>query len=296
MPKEGLSETGQLVAAIATAVILALLAKFGLTPNESEDEGGKGNGPNNGPINVPNIIINVNPNGAAEREASQGKADARPINEPPSPGPPPLPAPPTPGLPTPAPSPVRQRKRWDDLKVGSLPIQMRQRPIMDNLMSHRRLNATTAVIVLNQKYQVDVKIAVWASGMGFDRSKPYVNDWRIVDFAKIVPPGGVSEMHWVVHFPTTTKRFVVLCRTDDATEWVDDSDAYQYCAHAEKVKDGQVRYIVTDTDVLNTFDNSGNNRQKGARLSDGNVDGFEPFLPAIYIPLRNELHKTPEKI
>ena len=316
MPKEGLSDTGQLVVAIATAVILALLAKFGLTPNESEDEGGKGNGPNNGPINVPNIIINVNPNGAAEREASQGKADARPRNEPPSPGPPlpptpglplpgpptprppPLPAPPTPGLPTPAPSPVRQRKRWDDLKVGSLPIQMRQRPIMDNLMNLRRLNSntTTVVIVLDQSYHVDVKIAVWASGMGFDPSQPYAYNWRIVEQAWIVPRAGDSEMHWVAHFPTTTKRFVVLCRTDDATEWVDDSDAYQYCAHAEKVKDGQVRYIVTDTDELITFDNSGTNRLKGARLSDGNVDGMEPFLPAIYIPLRRELHKTPEKI
>lgn len=167
---------------------------------------------------------------------------------------------------------------------------------MRNLMSHRRLNATTVVIVLNQNYDVDVKIAVWASGMAFDRSNPYVNNWRKMDFARIVPPGGVSEMHWVAHFPPTTKRFVVLCRTDDAKEFVDDSDAYQYCAHAEKVKDGPVRYIVTDTDELITFDNSGTNRLKGARLSDGNVDGMTPFLPAIYIPLRRELHKTPEKI
>ena len=309
MPKEGLSDTGQLVVAIATAVILALLAKFGLTPNESEDEGGKGNGPNNGPsngpINVPNIIINVNPNGAAEREASQGKADARPINEPPSPGPPipptprppPLPAPSTPGLP-PAPLPVRQMKRWDDLKVGSLPIQMRKSPISENLMNLRRPNSntTTVVIVLAQNYDVDVKIAVWASGMGFDPSKPYVNDWRTVDLVKVVPHAGVSEMHWVAHFPTTTKRFVVLCRTDDATVWVDDPDAHQYCVMARVVRDGQVRYIVTDTDELNTFDDSGNNRKKVARLSDGNVDGFEPFLPAIYIPLRRELHVTPEKI
>jgi hypothetical protein len=44
MPKEGLSETGQVVAAIATAVILAVLAKYGFAPDEGSGEGKKSEG------------------------------------------------------------------------------------------------------------------------------------------------------------------------------------------------------------------------------------------------------------
>ena len=45
MPREGLSETGQIIAAVATAIILALLAKYGFLPDE---DGGKKEGDDNG--------------------------------------------------------------------------------------------------------------------------------------------------------------------------------------------------------------------------------------------------------
>ena len=301
MPKEGLSETGQLVAAIATAVILALLAKFGLTPNESEDPGGKGNGPNDGP-KWPKIIINVNPGGAAEREAAQGKADTRPVTEPPTPvplppqtpvppPPPRPPPPPTPSSPTPAPSPPRQMKRWEDLKVGSLPIRMRNGDIRANLLSNRRANTICLAIVLDIKYGHDVKIAVWAEGLGFNSRTPYEKMWRAIDVDR------VGQDVCVAHFPMApikTSRFVVLCRTDDSRVAVEPEDAWQYCQSARLEQGDRVRYIITDKDELYLFGNLGL-RRPSMRLFDMSEDDAKASTPAIYIPLRKELHVTPEK-
>ena len=339
MPNQGLSETGQIIAAIATAIILALLAKFGLTPNDSED----------GPKNNPNIVINVNASGVAEREASQGKEDTRPIDQPaprprpqpsptprppaPSPRPPdpnsyvfspirpepapnprppaPSPKPPTPD-PKPAPSPKPPTpdptprpppkpptppalvlKSWNDLNVGSLPLQNRGADIRANLLGrYRREDTICLTIILNENYDQDVKIAVWGEGPGFTRRSPYGNDWAEMDIERV----GMSEgqVYWVAHLPMTTAKFVVLCRTDDAKYAVEPQDAWQYCQSARQVKGDKVKYIMTSNDDLNTFGNFGY-RSGPVRLSDMTEDDAMRRTPVIYIPKRNELHVTPEK-
>jgi hypothetical protein len=337
MPNQGLSETGQIIAAIATAIILALLAKFGLTPNDEspQDDGGKGKG---------NIVINFNANGVAEREAAQGKEDTRPIDEPappprpqpsptprppaPSPRPPdptprpPAPSPrppdPTPRPPAPSPrppdpppyvSPIRPQpspapspkpptppplalKRWDDLRVGSLPFQNRKQDIRADMLSYRREGTICLTIIVNSNYAQDMRIAVWGEGPGFRKHSPYGNDWAEMDISRV----GLSEsqVYWVAHLPMTTEKLVVLCRTDDARYAVEPQDAWQYCQSARLVKKSGVRYIMTSKDDLNTYSNFGYQRDL-MRLSDMTEDDARSLTPAIYIPKRNEVHVTPEK-
>lgn len=303
MPNQGLSETGQIIAAIATAIILALLAKFGLTPNEEspQDDGGKGKG---------NIVINFNANGVAEREASRGKSDMRPDNltdesnidlsdSPPyrspvlsSPSRSPI-QPIPPDVTTPKPMWL---KTWGDLQVGSLPIQNRKSAIMQGLGASGCFGdgAICVAIVLDRRYSKDTKISVWAQGIGFDVKMPYDDVWRKVDVARIVKSGTdeFPESHWVATIPTTANRFTVLCRTDDSSQFVDDRDAHQYCEFIRNSEVGGTRYMVTKEDALNTFGDDGLLRKGTMRLSDKNED---KALLAIYIPYRKELHKTPEK-
>ncbi len=157
-----------------------------------------------------------------------------------------------------------------------------------------RDGAICVAIVLDRRYSKDTKISVWAQGIGFDAKMPYDDVWRSVDVARLVKSGteNIPESHWVATIPTTANRFTVLCRTDDASQYVDDRDAHQYCEFISRSEVAGTRYMVTKEDALSTFDSDGILRKNTMRLSDKNED---KALLAIYIPLRKELHKTPEK-
>ncbi len=160
------------------------------------------------------------------------------------------------------------------------------------LGQYRREGTICLTIFLNEYYDQDVRIAVWGEGVGFRKQNPYGNDWGAMDIER----GGLYEgqVYWVAHLPMMTKKFVVLCRTDDAKYAVEPQDAWQYCQSARLERGDRVRYIMTSKDDPNTFGNFGYKRGP-MRLSDMTDDDAQGLTPAIYIPKRNELHVTPEK-
>ncbi len=134
---------------------------------------------------------------------------------------------------------------------------------------------------------------MWGAGVGFTRRSPFRSDWGELAISWV----GVfkNEVYWAAQLPIGTEKFIVLCRTDDAKLPVDAADAYQYCQSARETKGERVRYIMTNIDELQIFNNFGTSAGFAMPLVAMTVEDAKEITPTIYIPKRNALHVTPEK-
>ena len=262
MPTGGLSETGQVVAAIATAVILAVLAKYGFAPDEGGGDGKKSEG-------VP-IIIN-NYVGVAEAAAKQGKDDTQPLVE----------------------GGSSARKSYEDITTGVLPIQIRDKRIASGLLDHRKEDSVCLAVTMDGAYG-DVAIAVWGKGVGINPKDSINDSWHEMDYEF------VGNATWLVHIPSQwgtsgwrTGRLsglMVLCNSVDATQPVDPADAQQYCDVATEKKE----YRLNGDRRVYLFDNDGN-RQRDRSIDDMTSADAEKYVPAVYIPVIDVHLVTPTK-
>lgn len=257
MPTGGLSETGQVVAAIATAVILAVLAKYGLAPDEG---GGDGK-------NVP-IVIN-NYVGVAEAAAKQGKDDTQPSVE------------------TPA------SKPYKDITTGVLPIQINGKRIASGLLEYRKEGTICLAVTMDSAYG-NVVIAVWGKGFGLDPKNRATEEWHEMDWEFV--GGGTWLVHIPSRWDRDgwqegkLSGLMILCNSVDATRPVDPADAQLYCDVATAKRE----YRLNGDRTVALFDNDGNPRRDRS-INHMNSADAEKYVPGIAIPYVEVHLVTPDK-
>ena len=247
MPREGLSETGQIIAAVATAIILALLAKYGLLPDE--DGGKKEDDPPGGPTKIINNNIMIGQENFQD-VARLGKQATTPHKG----------TPPTP-----------EQEPFEELNIGPLPIQNRRQDIMpDFRLAHAMYYRL--VVVLDAHYGQKVRIGVYGYDSGGDQWFPFK-----VDYAGEFQ----NQAHFIAYTPKETSnltKLVVLTRTDDALTPPDKTKALNFVSVArfENNRD----YVLTTDWPLNLFDDTTGKHAKPT-TSLGQV--VPNHVPAIYI-------------
>ena len=251
MPREGLSETGQIIAAVATAISLALLAKYGLLPDE---DGGKKEDddppPPGGPTTIINNNIMIGPENF-QNVARLGKQATTPHKG----------TPPTP-----------EQESLEELNIGPLPIQNRVKDIMPNF---NRANAVyyRLVVVLDANYGQSVRIGVCGYDSGNDRWFSFH-----VDYAGEFQ----DQAHFIAYTPNETSnltKLVVLARTDDALTPPDKNQALKFVSVA-RLDDSNREYVFTADRPLNLFEDTTGRRAKPTTSLGRKVLGH---VPAIYI-------------
>lgn len=254
MPREGLSETGQIIAAIATAIILALLAKYGLLPDEDggkkEDDVTVDPTPPGGPTTIINNNIVIGRENF-QNVARLGKQATTPYKG----------TPPTP-----------EQESFDDSDIGILPIRNRNKDIMPNF---RRANAMyyRLVVVLDAHYGENVRIGVYGYDSGDDQWFPF-----LMDYAGQFQ----SQAHFIAYTPKETSdltKLVVLTRTDDALKRPDVKQALNFVSMA-RFDDSNREYVLTTDWPLNLFDDTTGIRAKITTFLGHKVPNH---VPAIYI-------------
>jgi len=248
MPREGLSETGQIIAAVATAIILALLAKYGLLPDE--DGGKKEDDPPGGPTTIINNNIMIGPENFQD-VARLGKQATTPHKG-------------TPQTP--------EQESFEELNIGPLPIQNRGKDIMSNF---KRANPVyyRLVVVLDANYGQSVRIGVYGYDSGDDRWFPF-----LVDYAGEFQ----DQAHFIAYTPKETSnltKLVVLTRTDDAPTPPDKKQALNFVSMA-RFDDSNRDYVLTADRPLNLFDDKTGTRAKPTTSLGQKVPNH---VPAIYI-------------
>ena len=262
MPREGLSETGQIIAAVATAIILALLAKYGFLPDEDD---GKKESEGTQPT-----VINIQIGTQRIEEAAREGRDAM-----------------TPAKGTP---PREGDEPFEDLDVGALPIQSRVKPIMSDIGRHvvTRRPPTTMhlVVVLDKVYGTQKTISVWS--YGYDGIDGDIG-WSKLGVKKIGDLNG--QMHFLVEVPINwsakdasgrVRQLMVLCRTGDATKEPDAHTCAKYLVRARV--DASEKYVLKADKVLRLFDVTSGNQNGVASLATITRDTLREHVPAIYIP------------
>lgn len=280
MPREGLSETGQIIAAVATAIILALLAKYGLLPDE---DGGKKEGDDNGGGGGnPGTVINIQIGGERlEDVARAGREAMTPLKTTP-------PRVHSSGVEIP-------EEPFEDLTVGALPIKGRRKEIMANIGAlygeynfYNESDTMRLVVVLDSIYGTRAKIGVWA----FDPARRGMlvgAGWSLLPVHRV----GVfqGQLHFVVLVPVRwdakdasgrVRELMVLCRTDDATKAPDPRKAREYVERARE--DGSDAYRLQANKPLTLFDDTTGLPGAGASLMAIGRETARTHLPAIYIP------------
>ena len=267
MPREGLSETGQIIAAVATAIILALLAKYGLLPDE---DGGKKEGDDNGGGGGNGkTVINIQIGGERLEDVARAGRDAM-----------------TPHKGTP---PRKDEsgmhiveEPFEDLTVGALPILNRSKPIMPNIWEHIGANPHTMplVVLLDRVYGTQSQISVYSEGFdGWSRL-------RVMELGVYE-----SQLHFLVDVPVKwdakdasgrVRQLMVLCRTDDATKVPDHVTCASYLARART--DASERYFLKANKELNVFGTTKGTKFGAASLSTIDRGVASIYVPAIYIP------------
>lgn len=254
MPREGLSETGQIIAAVATAIILALLAKYGLLPDEDggkkEDDVTVDPPPPGGPTTIINNNIMIGPENF-QNVARLGKQATTPHKG----------TPPTP-----------EQESFEELNIGPLPIQNRSKDIMPNV---NRANAMyyRLVVVLDANYGQDVRIGVYGYDSGDDQWFPF-----LVDYAGEFQ----DQAHFIAFTPKETlnlTKLVVLTRTDDALTPPDKKQALKFVSVA-RLDDSNRDYVLTADKPLNLFEDTTGRRAKPTTSLGRMVPSH---VPAIYI-------------
>ena len=248
MPREGLSETGQIIAAVATAIILALLAKYGFLPDE--DGGKKEDDPPGGPTTIINNNIMIGPENF-QNVARLGKQAATPHK----------------GIP-----PTPEQESFEGFDIGILPIQNRSKNIMSNL---RRANAMyyRLVVVLDAHYGQSVRIGVYGYDSGDHQWFPF-----LVDYAGEFQ----NQAHFIAYTPNETSnltKLVVLTRLDDALTPPDVKQALSFVSMA-RFDDSNGEYVLTADKPLHLFDDTTGTRAKQTTSLGQKVPNH---VPAIWI-------------
>lgn len=261
MPREGLSETGQIIAAVATAIILALLAKYGFLPDEDGDDNGGGGG--NG-----KTVINIQIGGERLEDVARAGREAM-----------------TPHKGTPPQideSGHIPDEPFEDLTVGALPIKNRVKPIMPNIFEHIGADPHTMplVVLLDRVYGTQSLISVYSEG--FDGwSRLGVKEVGVFD----------SQLHFLVDVPVNwdakdasgrVRQLMVLCRTDDATKVPDHHACANYLARARA--DVSEEYFLNANKDVNLFGTTKGTKFGAASLSTIKRGTASLYVPAIYIP------------
>ena len=267
MPREGLSETGQIIAAVATAIILALLAKYGFLPDEDGDDNGGGG--KNG-----KTVINIQIGGERLEDVARAGRDAM-----------------TPHKGTPPridESGVHiPDEPFEDLTVGALPIKNRVKPIMPDILEHIGADPHTMplVVLLDRVYGTQSQISVYSEG--YD-SEGY-DGWSRLGVKEL----GVyeSQLHFLVDVPVNwdakdasgrVRQLMVLCRTDDATKVPDHVICANYLARARA--DASEEYFLKANKDVNLFGTTKGTKYGAASLSTIQRGVVSLYVPAIYIP------------
>ena len=268
MPREGLSETGQIVAAVATAIILALLAKYGFLPDE--DDGKKEGDERGTQPTVINIQIGTQ---RIEEAAREGRDAMTPLKSTP-----------------PRKSPLGYdlvEEPFEALDVGALRIQNRNKEIMPNIENHIRphVEIMPLVVVLDSVYGAQSKIGVYSYGYA-----GWAGDgWNKLDVEVL----GVyaKSLHFLVDVPVNwdakdasgrVKRLMVLCRTRDATKAPDQFECVNYLERART--EGSEAYRLEANHPLHLFSRDSGKKGGSASLLSIDRDTSRTHLPAIYIP------------
>ena len=267
MPREGLSETGQIIAAVATAIILALLAKYGLLPDEDE---GKKDSDDTG-----KTVINIQIGGTQEieRTAREGRDAMTPAK-----GTPPR---------TNASGYDLNDEPFDKLDVGALPIVRRAKDIKPNIGAQIRdsVGFFPLVVVLDSMYKSQAKIGVYSDGFAGMAG----DGWYKLDVDGL----GVFQdcLHFLVAVPVNweakdasgrVKRLMVLSRTEDATRVPYDITCINYLERARI--EGTEKYRLEANVPLHLFSRDTGRKAGSASLQSIIQSTARTHVPAIFIP------------
>jgi len=266
MPREGLSETGQIIAAVATAIILALLAKYGLLPDEDD---GKKESEDTGQT-VINIQIGTQ---EIEKAAREGRDAMTPAKG----------------------TPPRKNASgyelieppFEDLDVGALPIKNRVKDIMPNIGVQIRDHVAffPLVVVLDSVYGPQSKIGVFSDG----HAGMAGDGWYKLDVEGLGVYGG--SLHFLVAVPVNwdakdasgrVKRLMVLSRTEDATKRPLDFTCINYLERART--EGAEKYRLEANHALHLFSRDTGRKAGSASLLGIVQSTARTHIPAIYIP------------
>ena len=254
MPREGLSETGQIIAAVATAIILALLAKYGFLPDEDgekkEDDVTVDPPPPGRPTTIINNNITIGPEHFQD-VARLGKQATTPHKG----------TPPTP-----------EQVSFEKLDIGPLPIQNRGKDIMPNFY---RVHAGyyRLVVVLDANYGQSGRIGVYGYDSGDHQWFPF-----LVDYAGEFQ----NQAHFIAFTPKITSnltKLVVLTRLDDALTPPDVKQALSFVSMA-RFDDSNGEYVLTADKPLHLFDDTTGTRAKQTTSLGQKVPNH---VPAIWI-------------
>ena len=266
MPREGLSETGQIIAAVATAIILALLAKYGLLPDEDD---GKKESEDTGKT-VINIQIGTQ---EIEKAAREGRDAMTPVKG----------------------TPPRKNasgyelieEPFDKLDVGALPISRRVKNIMPNIGVQIRDHVAffSLVVVLDSMYKSQAKIGVYSDGFAGMAG----DGWYKLEVEGL----GVFQdcLYFLVAVPVNwdakdasgrVKRLMVLSRTEDATKAPYDFTCFEYLERART--EGTDKYRLEANVPLHLFSRDTGKRLGLASLQTIDKSTAQTHVPAIYIP------------
>ena len=248
MPREGLSETGQIIAAVATAIILALLAKYGFLPDEDGEK--KEDDPPGGPTTIINNNIMIGPENF-QNVARLGKQATTPHKG----------TPPTP-----------EQESFEEINIGPLPIRNRRQDIMPNF---KRAHAVyyRLVVVLDAHYGQSVRIGVYGYDSEDDQWFPF-----LVDYAGEFQ----NQAHFIAFTPKETSnltKLVVLTRLDDALTPPDVKQALSFVSMA-RFDDSNGEYVLTADKPLHLFDDTTGKRANQTTSLGQMVPGH---VPAIWI-------------
>jgi hypothetical protein len=266
MPREGLSETGQIIAAVATAIILALLAKYGFL--RDEDDGKKESESEDKGKTVINIQIGTQ---RIEEAARDGRDVLSPAK----------------GTPLRIDASGVKEEPFEHLDVGALPIKNRRAAIMPGIDAHRLLRRppTTMhlVVVLDSVYMThgtQAMIGVYAEDH---------DDWHKLAVKRV---GDLRKyLHFLVEVPIQwaatdasgrVRRLVVLCRTSDATIEPDNPTCLSFLHRAQV--DASETYVLPANRPLTLFDVDSGNPNGSASLATITADVARLHVPAIFIP------------
>ncbi len=271
MPREGLSETGQIIAAVATAIILALLAKYGFLPDEDD---GKKESEDTGKT-VINIQIGTQ---RIEEAARDGREFLSPAK----------------GTPLKIDASGVKEEPFEKLNVGALPIQMRSKNLLPTLQKGIVGHPTTMflVVVLDQHFGTQATISVWSDGFAGLRGDDYDDSgWVKLGIQEVGDLNG--QMHFLVEVPVNwsakdlsgrVRQLMVLCRTDDATKDPDPSKCESFLERART--DVASEYFLKASKPLNLFNSSTGVKQGSASLANIDKGMARMHWPAVYIPYR----------
>jgi hypothetical protein len=267
MPREGLSETGQIIAAVATAIILALLAKYGFLPDEDD---GKKESEDTGKTTVINIQIGTQ---EIEKAARDGRDAMTPVKG----------------------TPPRTNNSgyelieapFDELDVGALPIKNRAKDIMPNIGAQIRDHVAfySLVVVLDSMYKSQAKIGVYSDGFAGLAG----DGWSKLEVEGL----GVFQdcLHFLVAVPVNwdakdasgrVKRLVVLSRTENATKVPDSFKCINYLERARN--EGTEKYRLEANHPLHLFSRDTGRRAGSASLQTIDKSTAQTHVLAIYIP------------